>query len=117
MPDATTGPSHRFKVTYKIGDADQLYTDTVVIIDGYSTVDDIPKIIAVKRTGNPKDAVFIGVQSKERLPDEDDMKVTCWGTECGKPVQGAYQEDGSQTWYDAGTDKRHTCQHAQDAFA
>lgn len=34
-------------------------TTRVKIIEGYTTVDDIPTILAVRRTGRPKDAVFI----------------------------------------------------------
>jgi hypothetical protein len=44
---------------------DQLRTQRVQIIDGYSTEADIPKIIACRRTGNPEDAVFVNVQSVE----------------------------------------------------
>ena len=40
-------------------------TTNVRIIDGYTTEADIPKIIAVSRTGRPSDAQFVNIISSE----------------------------------------------------
>lgn len=57
-------------VSYTIGsDDDQLRTAEVKLIDGYTTAEDIPKIIAVSRTGRPADAVFIHVTYVEWKDD------------------------------------------------
>ncbi|GAA2321603.1 hypothetical protein GCM10010149_88320 [Nonomuraea roseoviolacea subsp. roseoviolacea] len=61
--------SQRYKVTYTIADDAKEYVTTCVIIPGYTTVDDIPQIIAVSRTGRQADRVFINVKHKELLPD------------------------------------------------
>jgi len=43
------------------------FESSVTIIEGYSTLADIPKIIAVARTGNPADAAVITIDQITRL--------------------------------------------------
>lgn len=47
-----------------------IQTTRVMIVPGYTTVDDIPTIIAVSRTGRPSDAEFIRIVSREEITCE-----------------------------------------------
>lgn len=46
-------------------------TTTVKIIEGYTTEADIPKIIAVNRTGRPSDAEYVNIISTEIIEGDE----------------------------------------------
>lgn len=58
MSESTT-----YRVVWSTWGSEKRFVSHVVIIPGYTTTDDVPKIIATRRTGRPDDAVFITVHT------------------------------------------------------
>lgn len=58
--------SYTVRARYTIAESAAEYEQPVQIIPGYTTEEDIPKIIAVSRTGRPDDAMFIRVMEVKR---------------------------------------------------
>lgn len=53
------------------GNESMTHSSNVLIVDGYSTMEDIPRIIATARTGDPNLAYLIIVDSVEFLSEEN----------------------------------------------
>lgn len=51
--DNTVGDLHQLAVTYTLDDATNARTEIVLIEDGYTTVDDVPAILATAHFGGP----------------------------------------------------------------
>lgn len=57
------------EVTFTVPGSDAGIQQRCRIVPGYTTEDDIPRIIAIARTGRTEDAVFIRVRSVRRVAD------------------------------------------------
>lgn len=56
-----------YAVTWHARGSTQSHETPVMIVDGYSTVDDIPAIIAASRTGRPDDGELVIVESYRQV--------------------------------------------------
>jgi hypothetical protein len=62
----TTGASTGYRVTWHLpGEAEGAHTSQVQVIEGYSTTDDIPRIIVTARTGDPSLAYLVTIDTLE----------------------------------------------------
>jgi hypothetical protein len=66
LPLDATGPATMYTVAWHWRtEPTRAYRDTVRIIDGYTTTDDIPRILAVKATGRVSDAAEVVIVSTQ----------------------------------------------------
>lgn len=86
----------RYEVRWHIVGSDVRGTAQVLITPGYTTVDDIPAIIATARTGRPSDGRYLIIDETRELESYPVNDCPC----CGIPVYGKASHGRSVTRVD-----------------